>query len=130
MPTTAIRNLRLLLLAAITITGMATASVYFSKRRVATQAKPKPLVLLPEDQDRNAQGFAMSRTDPDTGKTIFKATAKKAVDFRKTGRSQLEDVEIIIFGKSGDRHDRIVSKACEYDANTGRFFSEGEVSIH
>ena len=60
---------------------------------------------------------------------MFTVKALRAREQRDTGKSLLEDVEIITFGTQGDRRDRIFSKLCEYDAKTGRVYSEGEVEI-
>ena len=130
MATHSIRNLRLLLLVAIGVTGAATLAVYLKNHRVLLQdqAKRKPLERLPPTLNQKANTFMMSHSEGNL--TTFKATAKKATENKEGGKSHLEDVEIDIFGKKGDRHDHVSSKACEYDANTGQFYSEGEVSIH
>src|SRR5437667_11145753 len=101
MATTSLRKVRLILLGAIAITGVGTGSVYLAKHRVAVQQKIAPPVRLPDNVTHTQQGFKMSRSEG--GITIFQATAKKAVDYRETGKSHLEDVEIMVYGKAGDR---------------------------
>ncbi len=119
--------LRVLLLTAITITALGTGGAYLARSRRAAQNRQAPPVRIPSDVNQSAQGFSMSKTD---GKrTLFKVTARKAVDFRETGKSELEDVEIEIFGATGDRSDHIRSKHCLYDSKANRIFSEGEVEI-
>src|SRR6266481_2871703 len=127
MASSSVRNLRIMLLGGILFTGIATGSVYIAKRRVASGTRHTPVKAMPPSVSQNATDFKMSRTEG--GKTVFRAVAKKAIDFRDTGKSQLEDLEIFIFGKNGDRNDKITTKNCDYDSNTGLFFAPGEVQI-
>ena len=122
-----VRRLRGLLMAAIVVTAVATAVVYVVRQRRAARIAPAPLQRIPSSVTQAAQGFSISRTE--AGRTLFKATAKKAVDYKETGKSELEDVEIIIYGTTGDRADRITSSKCEYDSKKGLIYSEGEVAI-
>jgi len=130
MATHSVRNLRLLLLVAIGLTGAATLGVYLSKHRVLLQeqGQRQPLERLPATLNQKASVFKMSHSEGSL--TTFKATAQRAIENKEGGKSHLEDVDIDIFGKTGGRHDHITSKACEYDANSGQFYSEGEVLIH
>jgi lipopolysaccharide export system protein LptA len=130
MATHSIRNLRLALLLAIGLTGVATLGVYLAKHRVLLQeqGRRQPLERLPETLNQKANIFKMSHSEG--SRTTFQATAKKAVENKDGGKSHLEDVDIDICGKNGDRRDHITSKASEYDANSGQFYSEGEVFIH
>src|SRR5260370_41906752 len=106
--------------------ALITGSVYLSKRKSDSGKHPPPKPL-PVNYERIAHVFSMSQTDGD--RLLFKATAQKAVDFADTGKSQLEDVEIFVYGKTGDRHDRITTHAADYDSNTGQFYADGEVLI-
>lgn len=126
MASTSIRNFRILALGGIFFTALITGSVYLARHRTAPAPPAPPKRVLPGISTQQ-NGFSFANTDGN--RTTFKATAKKAIDFRDTGKSQLEDVEILIFGKSGDRHDRITSHSCDYDSKTGQFYSEGEVTI-
>jgi lipopolysaccharide export system protein LptA len=125
-----VRNLRVILLLAIGVTGITTTGVYMAKHRVVLQDKGKrtPVEHLPDDRKQNARAFRMSHSEGNH--TTFQATAQKAIENKEGGKSHLEDVDIDIFGKNGDRHDHITTKASEYDANTGQFYSDGEVQIH
>jgi lipopolysaccharide export system protein LptA len=125
-----VRSLRLVLLVAIGFTGAVTVKVYRAKHRVLVkeQQTRQPLERLPDTLNQKASTFKMSHSEGSL--TTFRATAAKAIENKEGGKSHLEGVEIDIFGKSGDRHDHISSKACEYDANASQFYSEGEVLIH
>ena len=127
MASSSVRNLRIMLLGGILFTGIATGSVYIAKRRGASTTKHIPVKAMDYSTKTQTQDFKMSRTEG--GKTVFRAVAKKAIDFRESGKSQLEDLEIFIFGKNGDRNDKITTKNCDYDSNTGLFFAPGEVQI-
>lgn len=114
-------------MAAIIVTAVATVTVYVVRQKRAAKTAPAPLQRMPASEAQRAQGFSISRTE--AGRTLFKATAKKAVDYKETGKSELEDVEIIIYGTTGDRADRITSSKCEYDSKKGLIYSEGDVAI-
>ncbi|GEM_PF-4031852 len=130
MATRSVRYLRFVLLVGIVVTGVATYGVYRSKQRVLVQVQKgrKPLEKLPDTLNQKAKIFRMSHSEGD--RTTFQATAKNAIENKEGGKSHLEEVEIDIFGKQGGRHDHISSKECEYDANAGTFYSEGQVFIH
>jgi lipopolysaccharide export system protein LptA len=126
MASTSIRNFRILVLGGIFFTAAITGSVYISRHRTAP--KPRPHAQRIAANVINTQdGFSFSNTDGN--RTTFKATAKKATDYRDTGKSKLEGVELQIFGKNGDRHDLITTGLADYDSNTGKFYSDGEVII-
>ncbi len=130
MATHSIRNLRLLLLVAIGLTGIATLGVYLAKHRVLLQeqGRRQPLERMPATLNQKAREFRMSHSEG--SRTTFQATAKRALENKEGGKSHLEDVDIDIYGRNADRHDHIASKASEYDANSGQFYSEGQVLIH
>lgn len=62
------------------------------------------------------------------GKPMFLLRASKVVRF-KGNRASLHDVNIILYGPSGDRGDRIYGKDFDYDQSTGIAQAKGEVQI-
>ena len=97
-----IGNFRILVLGAI-VFGAHHRQRLYGRQREARKTPAHVPTALPPSVTQNAHHFAMSRTEG--GKIIFHATADKAVDFRDSGKSQLEGVEIFIYGKNGDRND-------------------------
>ncbi len=122
-----IGQLRVALLVAIALTVLVTGGTYAVKARLAARSKPAPPAPIPPTVTQAAKGFSISKSE--AGRVLFKAEARKAVDFRETGKSVLEEVEILTYGSTGNRADRITSRRCEYDSKTGHIYSQGEVEI-
>ena len=121
-----IQQIRAVVLSLLVGTALVTGGVYLHRTRGGAASQPLPLPRVPPNITQSA-GFRLSKSEQ--GRTVFTVAALRAREQRDTGKSLLEDVEIITFGTQGDRHDRIFSKLCEYDAKTGRVYSEGEVEI-
>src|SRR6202171_1477585 len=73
---------------------------------------PAPLAV-----QRQSSTFSFSKVEGQ--QTIFTVTALRATEFKESDRNILEDVLIIISGRSGDRNDRIHTKSCEYRRDNG-----------
>ena len=121
-----IQQIRAVVLGLLVATALVTGGVYLHRTRGGAPSQPLPVPRVPPNVTQSA-GFRLSKSDQ--GRTVFTVEASRAREQRDTGKSLLEDVEIITFGTPGNRHDRIFSKLCEYDAKTGRVYSEGEVEI-
>ncbi len=121
-----IQQIRAVVLSLLVGTALVTGGVYLHRTRGSSAGQPLPLPRLPPNVTQSA-GFRLSKSEG--GRTVFTVKALRAREQRDTGKSLLEDVEIITFGAQGDRRDRIFSKLCEYDAKTGLVYSEGEVEI-
>ncbi len=121
-----IPQIRAVVLSLLVGTALVTGGVYLHRTRGSAASQPLPLPRVPPNVTQSA-GFRLSKSEG--GRTVFTVEALRAREQRDTGKSLLEDVEIITFGAQGDRRDRIFSKLCEYDAKTGRVYSEGEVEI-
>ena len=121
-----IQQIRAVVLGLLVATALVTGGVYLHRTRGGAPSQPLPVPRVPPNVTQST-GFRLSKSDQ--GRTVFTVEALRAREQRDTGKSLLEDVEIITFGTPGNRHDRIFSKLCEYDAKTGRVYSEGEVEI-
>ena len=121
-----IPQIRAVVLSLLVGTALVTGGVYLHRTRGSAAGQPLPLPRVPPNVTQSA-GFRLSKSEG--GRTVFTVKALRAREQRDTGKSLLEDVEIITFGAQGDRRDRIFSKLCEYDSKTGRVYSEGEVEI-
>ncbi|HXN22074.1 MAG TPA: LptA/OstA family protein [Candidatus Dormibacteraeota bacterium] len=83
---------------------------------------PAPLAV-----QRQSSTFSFSKVEGQ--QTIFTVTALRATEFKESDRNILEDVLIIISGRSGDRNDRIHTKSCEYRRDNGGVVCAGEVQM-
>ncbi len=118
------KRLRVLVLVAIAVVGLATLASFLGRRsRTETAASvPKPIA---EDVDQQTQAFTLSKTAGDH--TLYTIEAEEVTNFRDTGLARLRNVSIVIFGKDGTRRDRITTPECEYDPIARKLWIPGEV---
>ena len=79
------------------------------------------------DIQQTAEGFSISKSAE--GRTQFKVTASKAVQFKEGGRADLHNVKIIVYGKDASRFDQISGDEFEYDPVSGNVAGKGRVLI-
>ncbi|GAC1618509.1 MAG: hypothetical protein PVS2B2_03590 [Candidatus Acidiferrum sp.] len=90
-----------------------TGAVYLRRIWVEHLERKRAPAAAPEDVDRQSSGLTFSKVD---GKlTIFTVQASKSINFKGKDDSQLEDVRITIYGKTGARHDVLHTQRCQYD---------------
>src|SRR5579864_3683067 len=77
--------------------------------------------------ERSSQGFSLSKSE--NGRTLFTIHAAKAIEYKAGGHAQLQDVNIVIYGKTGDRFDQISGANFDYDPASGDVVAHGEVQI-
>jgi lipopolysaccharide export system protein LptA len=104
-----------------------TAGVYLERKWVAYREQQKAPPPAPKDVTRLSSGLTFSK-GVGTQK-IFTVEASKATDFKDKDASLLEDVKITIFGKTGERHDTIHTRSCQYEKSGGGIACSGEVQI-
>ena len=75
---------------------------------------------------RETNGYTYSQSVQ--GRTIYRIHAAKAVE-HKDGKIALHDVSIVLYGKKGDRSDRIYGDEFEYDQKAGVVRAAGLVHI-
>ncbi len=88
------------------------------------------LAALPEklgaDIRQETNGFTYSQSEG--GRTIYTIHASKAIQ-HKDGRYTLHDVGIVLYGRTGDRADRIYGSEFDYDQKNGVVRAMGEVHL-
>lgn len=94
------------------------------KRVRALRHAPPP--VPPTVQQQSAQ-FSFSKVEGD--RTIFTVLASRAIQFKDSDRSVLEDVSITIYGRDGSRNDSIHTHECSYETRAGSVRCEGEAQI-
>src|SRR5438046_10586951 len=94
-----------LLLASLTI------GVYLERKWVAYREQQKAPPPAPKDVTRSSNGLTFSKMDGN--QKIFTVEASKATDFKDKDASLMEDVKIIIFGKTGKRRETIHTQSCQ-----------------
>jgi len=79
------------------------------------------------DIQQTAEGFSISKSAE--GRTQFKVSASKAVQFKEGGRAELHDVKIVVYGKDASRFDQISGDDFEFDPQSGNVTAKGRVLI-
>jgi LPS export ABC transporter protein LptC len=82
---------------------------------------------VPATVQQRSLKFSLSKADGE--RTLFTIEAAHATAFTQNNRNVLEDVAITIFGRRGDRRDRIHTRECEYFPDTGRVSCRGDVHV-
>jgi lipopolysaccharide export system protein LptA len=111
---------------ALLLAGL-TAGVYVKRgwqRHFEQKYAPPP---PPMDVEKQSSGLTFSKMDGP--RKIFTVNASKSTDFKDKNASLLENVEVTIFGKTGDRHDLIHTKSCQYGKGDGGIVCSGEVQM-
>jgi lipopolysaccharide export system protein LptA len=107
---------------AVAVTGM----YLYARWRVRNALKDVPHRIGLEVQ-QSAEGFTVSKSEQ--GRTVFTIRASKAVQFKAGGRAELQDVNIIVYGRDSTRFDQIYGSQFTYDPQSGEVSAKGEVQI-
>ena len=104
-----------------------TGGIYLHRIWVAHVEIKKAPPPLTEEKERQSIGLTVSKNEGD--RTVFTVKASKSTDLKGQDISLLEDVNVINFGKLGDRHDTIHSQSCRYAKVSGGIECSGAVQI-
>lgn len=107
--------------------AVGVAGVYAHNAWLARQAEKKAPPAVPPMIEQLSNGFAYSKVDGQ--RTIYTVKASRATQFKEGSRNLLEDVVILVYGKNGDRNDKIITRACDFISDTGKVSCAGEVQI-
>jgi lipopolysaccharide export system protein LptA len=111
---------------AVALIGVVTISYYVARSRVKPQLHSLPQALGVDIQ-QTSEGFSLSKSEG--GRTIYTIRASNAVQFKKGGKADLKNVNIVVYGKAHDRYDQIYGKEFTYDPESGDVVGLGEVHI-
>src|ERR1700726_3306912 len=95
------------------------------RRHVKKNNAPPP---APVNVSRQSAGINFKKYG-EQNQTVFEVAASKSTEFKGHDASLLEDVRITIYGKTGDRHDVIHTRSCQYGKENGGIACSGEVQI-
>ena len=126
MPFSISRLRRWFVIGAVLIVLVVVGAYLYARLRVRNALKEVPNRIGINIQ-QTASGFTVSRSEQ--GRTIFKAQASKAIQFRQGGITELHDVAITLYGRDASRFDQIYGSDFEYNPATGDISAKGEVQI-
>jgi LPS export ABC transporter protein LptC len=110
-----------LLLAAV------TTVVYVERHWKSYLDKKAAPPAAPLDVERLSNGINFKKVEQN--QTVFEVQASKSTEFKGQDASLLEQVQITIFGKTGERHDVIHTQSCRYGKEDGSIACSGDVQI-
>src|SRR5580692_2929651 len=103
------------------------AGVYLRGVWVAKQAEKKAPPAVPATVEQRSNEFSYSKVEGQ--RTIYTVRASRTTEFKEGNRNLLEDVAIVVYGKKGERNDKMLTKACDFISDTGKISCAGEVGI-
>ncbi|HEY3928229.1 MAG TPA: LPS export ABC transporter periplasmic protein LptC [Candidatus Koribacter sp.] len=103
------------------------SGIYFVRRYEARIAGHYVAKKLGIDIQQTTEGFIVSHSEG--GRTVYKISAKKATQYKDSGKATLQDVNIIVYGRDASRFDQIYGANFEYDTKSGNVVAHGEVDI-
>ncbi|MGH9353692.1 MAG: LptA/OstA family protein [Terriglobia bacterium] len=85
-------------------------------------------VALPKNVNRRLSGYTFGRFEE--GRQIFTVHAARTLAYGKGSTNMLlEDVHVVIFGRTGSRHDEVTTDRCQYNSATGALACSGKASV-
>jgi lipopolysaccharide export system protein LptA len=104
-----------------------TGIIYTQRLWVAHLERQNAPAPLPQTEEKRLTTLNIKKVEGTH--TIFSVEAGKSTDLRGQDISLLEDVRILVNGKSGDRHDLIHTQSCRYSKTDGGIQCEGNVQF-
>ena len=114
-------------LAAASLLAVFVAAVYARNLWLARQAEKKAPPAVPSTIEQRSNEFSFSKVEGQ--RTIYTVKASRTTEFKEGSLNLLEDVDISVYGKTGEREDRLVTKACDFISTNGKVNCAGEVEI-
>jgi lipopolysaccharide export system protein LptA len=108
----------------ITVIALFFIVARYERHRLAHDLPAKLGIHIQSSMD----GVTYSQSDK-KGHVLFTIHASKVIQFKGGGRASLRDVDILLYGKQGDRADRIKGSQFEYDPVAGFARADGDVEL-
>jgi lipopolysaccharide export system protein LptA len=124
-----VRHLRKWLVIAMSALVLVVAGFYtrgYYTRYLLSKAIQKNAEKLGVDIQQSTDNFSFSKSEG--GHTLFTVRASKAIQV-KSGRAELHEVNIVVYGRDSNRFDQIYGSDFEYDPKSGEVRAQGEVHI-
>ena len=115
------------LFAAGAILAVLVAAFFYLRGIVKSVPVAKLPKNIPANVEKSGKGFTFSQSEG--GKTLFTIRAASFEQYKESGKAELQDVSIIVYGRDQDRSDQIYGSEFSYDQKTGDISAQGEVHI-
>ncbi len=104
-----------------------TLGVYLERGWVARRERSQAPPPAPPSVEKQSTALTFSKVEQN--RTLFTVRASRSTEFKGNAEDLLEDVQITIFGRRGERHDTIHTRSCQYAKDSGRIACAGEVQM-
>jgi lipopolysaccharide export system protein LptA len=101
--------------------------VYLRNAWLAKQEAKKAPPAVPPTIEQQSNEFSYSKVEGQ--RTIYTVKASRTTQFKEGSRNLLEDVSISVYGRKGDRNDKLLTRACDFISDTQKISCAGEVQI-
>lgn len=119
------RLLRRLFAAGAVIVVLTVSAFYL--RGILKFKRVAAVPQIPSNVAESTKGFTFSKSEG--GRTLFTIHAAQAEQLKDSGRAELHEVNIVIYGRQSNRFDQIYGADFQYDPQTGDVIAKGEVHI-
>ncbi len=106
---------------------LAVAGLIAYRARRESKQVPRAPSAVPANVEQGYSGFTYSKVEGQ--QTLFTIHAAQATQYKQGNRSLLQDVEIVVYGTHGERHDVIKTHSCDYVPSSGAVVCRGKVSL-
>ncbi len=119
--------LRRLFAVGAVLVSLIVAGAYFRGRLNSGNILRNIPKNIPSGVAQSTQGFTFSQSRG--GRTLYTIHASRAEQFKQGGRSELHDVNIVVYGRDSNRFDQIYGSDFIYDPDSGDVAAQGDVHI-
>ena len=120
-------KLRRLFAAGAIIAVLVAVAFYVRGMLSSGSGVKRPPSNMPANTAESAEGFTFAQSEG--GKTLFTVHASRFLRYKDSGRGELHDVSIVVYGRDEDRSDHIYGSLFVFDPASGDISAEGEVQI-
>ena len=110
----------------VAMVSLVVVFILYGRYRIHRVIKDVPQ-KMGVDIKQSTEGFTLSKSEG--GRTLFTITAKKAVQYERSGHAELHDVNILVYGREANRFDQIYGADFSYDPQSGDIRAQGVVHI-
>ncbi len=126
MPLPVYRLRRWLVVITVLFIAVVAGMYFYARLRQHSILKGLP-GKISYDIKQTASGFQFSKSE--AGRTVFTIRAKSVKEFKLNGRADLQDVNIVLYGRDTSRFDQIYGDNFTFDPKSGNVTARGEVQI-
>lgn len=113
--------------AAAILVALVVAAIFARRSRIAARALRHGPAAVPASVAQQSLEFTFSKVDGQ--QTVFTVHAARATEYSGKNQSLLEDVDIVVYGRHGERHDEIHTHSCDYVPATNGITCHGTVEM-